>query len=433
MRLGKWGIACIIACMPFLFVTPQANAAELTDEEVAQFREFLAQKPVPEEKRHAEEHLPELRSFLDQFRGITFGGFIENFYQHESINPNAGNNIAITPKVFDRQENSFTVNNIEMWLYKEAPNPGDVGFKITLNWGDQASRITFVGPVHDQTPGVGDQETFSEGYVLWNLPIGKGVTLKFGKFATWVGYEVWEAHWNPNFSRSYIYGWLIPFTNTGVGLSYPVTDKFTADYYFTNTSDGFVNSNEGFTHGTQLNYAVGDLAFLKDINLHLDTLWGNEGGTADNEQWTSRYDFTVSFSPMDKWGLATNANWTHNSADTTLSDGATVKQTTNAWAVAQYVTYQHLDWLGFALRGEYFWNLDGQTGAIGTVNSNNIAGSLAEVTGTVNILLREKLWVRPEIRYDKIVHTTRRSADAWDNNTGHDANVTFAIAATYEW
>ncbi|MFQ5957296.1 MAG: outer membrane beta-barrel protein, partial [Candidatus Brocadiales bacterium] len=432
MRLGRWVIACacILAFTPFLFMAPQTKAAELTDEEVTEFRALLEERKVAEEAL-SDGEVAALRGFLDQFKDITFGGFVENFYQWESVDPISGDGVAITPKVFDRQENSFTVNNIEMWLYKEAPNPGDVGFKITLNWGDTARRITFVGPVHDES-STKDQETFSEGFVLWNIPIGKGLTMKFGKFATWVGWEVWEAHWNANFSRSYIYGWGIPFTNTGVGFSYPVTDRFTADYYFVNTSDTFVNNNETFTHGVQLDYNPPDIAsFLKDMNLHLDILYGVEAGGAaagdqsanrQEEEWRQRYDFTVSFSPFDKWGYVANANWSGS------AENGDRQKTSETFGIAQYVTYQHTDRLGFALRGEYFWDHDGWAGATGHANG----ASAMEITGTVNLLLREKLWIRPEIRYDAIV-SARGDDDAWDDNTSHDENITFAIATTYEW
>lgn len=446
MRLGNLLFACMFACTAFLFTPPQVNAAELTDDEVGQFRALLEERKLAKEAPAGaltDEEAGALRGFLDQFRDITFGGFVENFYQYESVQTVQGDSSAISPKVFDRQVQSFTVNNIELWLYKEAPNPGDIGFKITLNWGDQARRITFVGPVFDDglvaqpvgTAAVlgqtgGRQTTFSEGYVLWNIPIGKGITAKFGKFATWVGYEVWEAQWNPNFSRSYIYGWGIPFTNTGLGLSYPVTDRFTADYYFVNTSDTFVNNNKSYTHGTQLDYTVPDFFIFKDMNLHFDGLWGPENArtatrSGDN-RWVSRYDATISFSPMEKWTLVTNGNYTHSANNSVHGSGRT-RNRGRTWGIAQYVIYQHNERIGGAVRGEYFWNRDNLVGI-----SGGIPASLAEVTATLNLRVREKLFLRPEIRYDKILSTPNASSQVWGNN-GEDENMTFLFATTYEF
>ncbi|MEE9585099.1 MAG: outer membrane beta-barrel protein, partial [Candidatus Brocadiales bacterium] len=408
--------------------------------EIGEFRAMMEEKKLagePEAGPLTDSEATALRGFLDQFQDITFGGFVDNYYQWESIDPNAGDNNAINPKVFDKQVHSFTVRNIEMWLYKEAADIGDVGFKITLNWGDTARRITFVGPVADDASTItgGRQTTFSEGYVTWKAPIGKGLDIKFGKFATWVGYEVWESIWNPNSSRSYIYGWGIPFTNQGVGFSYPILDNLTGDFYFTQSSDTFVNNNRAFTYGTQWDYNPADISIFKGINVHLDTLWGQENASND-EQWIQRYDVTVSFSPLEKWSFANNFNYGHAAAD---GAGANrVLKTTQLWGNATYIIYQHNDWLGGAVRGEYFWDQDNMAQIIG--GTNTLGGSLFEITGTMNILLRDHLWIRPEIRYDEIVHVPGgddspglNPEDAWDNNGTHDANLTFSISSAYEW
>ena len=447
MRLGKWLFAfLIIAFTPLLFTVTQTFAAELTDTEIGQFRKLMEErqaeaKPIPGQLTNDE--TASLRGVLEQFKDIGFGGFVENFWQYEiQARPSAGDSNAIPPKVFDRQVNSFTVNNIEMWLMKEATDPGDIGFKITLNWGDTARRITFVGPVTDDgatqpnPPGFptgGRQATFSEAFVLYNIPIGKGLTAKFGKFATWVGYEVWEAQWNPNFSRSYIYGWLIPFTNTGVGLSYPVLDNLTVDYYFVNTSDGFVNNNKSYTHGLQIDYNPADLAFFKDTNIHLDTLWGPEGdGPGANSQWIQRYDLTVSFAPFDKWSLATNAN-------VSLLDQQDHHDDISAWGIAQYVVYQHSDRIGGALRAEYFWDGDNMAGLSGVEVGNNpsdaIGAKMGEITATLNLKIKEKLYLRPELRYDKILGTRKGNVShVWGGGPDlENKNLTGSIAATYEF
>ena len=469
MRFGSLLIACMLACTVFLFKPPQVNADQLTDTEVGQFRALLEEQKLAKEAPAgalSDEEAGAVRGFLDQFKGITFGGFVENFYQYESVDTPAGDNNAISPKVFDRQTQSFTVNNIELWLYKEVPNPGDIGFKITLNWGDQARRLTFVGPVYDDAHnqpigGVapiagqtgGRQATFSEAYVLWNIPIGKGITAKFGKFATWVGYEVWESAWNANFSRSYLYGWGIPFTNTGLGLSYPVTDRFTADYFLTNTSDTFVNNNQSYTHGAQLNYAVPDFLIFKDMNLHFDGLWGPENprtSTSNGEsKWTERYDASIAFSPLEKWTLVTNGNYSQN-ASGFLQPSGRILSDGNTWGVAQYIIYQHSERIGAAVRGEYFWNEDnmaamifrppGFEGSLDGSTGSAIPGSLVEVTATLNLRVKEKLLLRPEVRYDVIVDTPNGSSDATGSGGsqqwgkyGEDKNMTFSFSTVYEF
>ena len=61
----------------------------------------------------------------------------------------------------------------------------------------------------------------SQGFVTYKAPIGKGLDFKFGKFCylDWRG--TLESVDNPNFSRSLAYQNVIPFTNTGLAVSYP--------------------------------------------------------------------------------------------------------------------------------------------------------------------------------------------------------------------
>lgn len=433
MNLVNWMCACTVAFTPFL-VTPQRVAAvELTDEEIEGFQALLEKGKVePMLGVQPERVPPSLLDLLDHFRSISFGGYLDTYYQYESVNPGAGDGIAIAPMGFNRQVDSFTVRDIELWLYKHAPHPGDVGFKITLNWGDVARYLTPFGPVHDDgtaqpnppaTPTGGRQTTFSEGYVLWNIPVGKGISARFGKFASWVGYEWWETIRNPNFSASYINIGATPNTNTGVGFGYPFTDRFTLDFYVTNTLDTFVNNNKSFMYGLQFDYDPPDFLFFKNANINLDTIWGPTGVSNDSD-WYQIYNLTISFFPFHKLAWVTNANWNYSAAELERPSGR-LKDGNSVWGVAQYLIYDHTDWLGFALRGEYFWdeeNLQELSGGQGA--------SLAEVTFTVNLKLRDKLMIRPEIRYDKIISMPNATSHIWHRQ---NKNITGLVGVSYEF
>ncbi|MHC4358245.1 MAG: hypothetical protein ACYSTQ_05550, partial [Planctomycetota bacterium] len=123
----------------FPLFAARAVAVELTDEEISAFRRFLEmRKDAPKVEAGAEpELLPQkLRDILDHFEGIKYGGYLDAYIQYESVNPGAGDQIAISPMEFNRQVESFTVRNVELWIQKKVPHPGEIGFKITLNWGD---------------------------------------------------------------------------------------------------------------------------------------------------------------------------------------------------------------------------------------------------------------------------------------------------------
>ncbi|MCQ4574431.1 MAG: porin [Candidatus Brocadiales bacterium] len=435
MRLGKQVSACGLVFATLLLSPILIVAAGLTDTEIGEFRALLEERRLgtPEVKSgpFTDKEASVLRGLLDRFKGVTFGGYINNYYQYESVDPPAGDSRAIPPMLYNKQVNSFTVKDIELWLYKDAPDPGDVGFKITLDWGDRARHLTPAGPVRDDTavqpnpPGTptgGRQTTFSQAYVTWNIPVGKGLTAKFGKFPDWVGYEQPFSIWNPNFSASYI-SKIVPARSTGVWLSYDVTDRFFADYYFTNTTGTFVNNNKSFSHGIKLRYSPPDLAFFKNADITLDTMWGPEHAS-NNSDWYQIYDLTIAFSPLDKLRLVTDSNWSYDPAGIVRPSGR-VKKDNNAWGVAQYFIYDYTDNIEFVLRGEYYWdqeNLQRLSGGSGA--------SLAEVTGTINLRLRENVLIRPEIRYDKVISVPNGPSHIWQ---GKNKNVTGSIAVSYQF
>lgn len=422
----------------FLLTLPEVVADSLTDKDVEKLKTLLEEgkvEPALPGVPTAKE-LSEFRGIMDNFEGLTFGGYVDAYYQYESVNPPAGDSVAITPKDFARQVDSFTVNNIQFWLYKTVPHPGDVGFKIVLDWGETARRFTSVGPVFDdglvnQPLGIppvlgqtgGRQTTFKEAYAQWNAPIGKGLTIQFGKFASWLGYEWWETIWNPNYSGSYTDGWITPGNGTGISLGYNITDKLTANYYFVNTTNTFVNNNKAFSHGVDFNYILPEAGFFKKGYINTGALWGwpKARSTSDLLQV---YDFTVQFSPFDKVTLATTTNWNYSPRRIVQPSGR-AKKGNQSWGIAQYFIYDHNDWMGFALRGEYYWDQDNFAGI-----SGGNGASLTEVTGTLNLKVREKLMIRPEIRYDKVVHVPNGSSHIWHRQ---NKNITWIIGVSYEF
>jgi hypothetical protein len=64
-------------------------------------------------------------------------------------------------------------------------------------------------------------------------PIGKGLTLDFGKFASSLGYETNYNKDDYNYTRSYYFNFL-PFYHFGVRAKYPINDKVTVMYHLMN-------------------------------------------------------------------------------------------------------------------------------------------------------------------------------------------------------
>ncbi len=94
-----WTLTCILALAAFLFQSPQVSAADLTDEEIEKFRTLLEKgtlAPIlPGPLTYKEMSL--LADSSDDFEGLKFGGYLDTYYQYESINPPAGDSVAINP------------------------------------------------------------------------------------------------------------------------------------------------------------------------------------------------------------------------------------------------------------------------------------------------------------------------------------------------
>ncbi|MCB7130081.1 MAG: hypothetical protein J3T61_11155, partial [Candidatus Brocadiales bacterium] len=94
MRLGKQVSACGLVFATLLLSPILIVAAGLTDTEIGEFRALLEERRLgtPEVKSgpFTDKEASVLRGLLDRFKGVTFGGYINNYYQYESVDPPAG-------------------------------------------------------------------------------------------------------------------------------------------------------------------------------------------------------------------------------------------------------------------------------------------------------------------------------------------------------
>mgnify|MGYP001589369488 FL=1 len=351
------------------------------------------------------------------FKSVEVSGFIDTYYSYNFSRPD--DRRGSTPsfardggsfldvRAFDREDNSFTLDNVEISVFKTATEKDPIGFGFTTNYGEIAQRITFV-PSDGRVDGAsgGDDFTISQGFVTYKAPIGKGLDFKFGKFATWIGAELWESVDNPNYSRSLLYQNAIPFTNTGLAVSYPLLDKLTATGYLVNGWDTFVDNNNGKTLGYQFNWAIAE-----NTNFIVNGSHGPE--QTDNSSNNRHFwDLIFAIKPFEKTAFNLNLDYG------TEEDGAmfaTINENGQWWGFSGIVNQDITDSFGLALRGEYFDDNDGARLGVDALN-------IWEITLTANIKIRENLLVRPEIRYDEANQ---------DVFSGHDGELTTAIDFAY--
>ncbi len=150
-------------------------------------------------------------------------------------------------RVFDTEPNGFTPQAFELVLEKPTTDEMPIGFRTDLFFGDDAENIHSAGlgetPPTSTTTNVAETFDLQQAYVTAHAPIGQGVDFKIGKFVTLLGAEVIESPANWNFSRSYMFGYAIPFTHTGVRVTYKANDAVSVIAGINNGWDDFQDTN----------------------------------------------------------------------------------------------------------------------------------------------------------------------------------------------
>ncbi len=158
----------------------------------------------------------ELPEWLDS---IQIHSFLSLGYVYNFNDPASNMN---SQRFFDFKHNQFRVDDFQFSVLREAAEPGDAGFRFDLDVGSNITRT-----IHSAGLLEGEDVDVRQAFVSYIAPLGNGLTIDFGKFITAFGLEViegWEG-FNDNYSHSYDFSFAIPFTHTGLRLSYPVNDK----------------------------------------------------------------------------------------------------------------------------------------------------------------------------------------------------------------
>lgn len=335
-------------------------------------------------------------NFDDIIEGVNISGFATSFYQYnvskdgprDPDNTNFGggrDELAFPNFLMFRDDNSFTLENLEVQIFKEATEEHPVGFGFVTHYGEIARNLTFGGrfPNGDHDNNDEDRFALQAGYVQWLIPIGKGIDFKIGKFATWIGAELIEDVDNPNLTHSQNYNNSIPFTHTGLSLGYALTDSVNVTLFLVNGWDSFTDNNDAKTFGWQVAWAPSD-----NLSMVLNGIHGAEK-PSNNTDTTNLFDYVITYVFNDKLSFLGNFDygWTENTEDRDDSIGKGGKDA--AWyGGALTAIYGFNDWMNLAVRYEY------------SDYADEFGFSVWETTATLNIKVSENLLIRPEYRHN---------------------------------
>lgn len=197
-------------------------------------------------------------------------------------------------------------------------------------------------------------------YVYWN--VSDAVTLTFGNFNTFLGYEVISPSGNFNYSTSYMFSYG-PFSHTGFKADFDLGSGFSLMTGIFNPTDATeFNPNNTYVGGAQLGYAN------ESTSVYLNSIL-SDGFT--------QFDITAGTNLSETLYFGLNA--------TTASD--------NFNGVAGYLQLSTSDDLAIGIRGEYF-----QDKGVGVLANGE---SVFDVTVSANYSVGN-LTIIPEFRLDQL-------------------------------
>jgi len=328
---------------------------------------------------------PEKVSLSGLLGPTTLSGFVDVFYGYNSNQPASHANAFHN---FDMNSSEIGLNMLELVADKAVSSDTKVGYHIALGFGQAMNQVNSLdfGPTATE-PNFA--QNLKEAYLEYMAPVGKGLQINVGKFATPAGAEVIETKDNWNYTRGILFAWAIPYTHTGLSAKYVFNSKVALTGYLVNgwnnsSETNSFNGNSGKTTGFSL-----AITPSSKFGIIENYLVGSETPN-DNSHYRHLTDTVITFNPTAKLSLMANYDYGH---DFGTSPSSPVVPTAVWWSgIAGYIKYAPNDKWAFATRGEWFKDHNGfETGA---------AQDLSEFTFTAQRMLAGKLMSRLEFRRD---------------------------------
>jgi hypothetical protein len=161
--------------------------------------------------------------------GTTVNFLVDGYYGYNFNDPIGRVNLL---RAYDVSSNAFSLSQAGVILENKAdPEHGKrFGLRLDLQFG-QATETLQGSASNELRPDV--WRNIFQAYGTYVAPVGSGLTVDFGKWASSLGIEGNYAKDQMNYSRSYLFQFL-PFYHTGVRLNYKLNDAIGLNYWVTN-------------------------------------------------------------------------------------------------------------------------------------------------------------------------------------------------------
>ena len=369
----------------------------------------------------AEEKMSQLQTALSS---TTISGYVDTSAQWQ-----VGKGTTPPAYAFNgaSKQDGFNLNAVNLTIEKplDTQDQWAAGYKIETIYGPNA-----VG-WNPSYAGVGNSDfAIKQAYVALRAPVGNGIDMKIGTFDSIVGYEVFNAGSNPNYSRSWGYT-IEPTEHTGFLASYQVCKEFGIAAGVANTVNSGINNRSFLVSArseTDKTYMGGitltapeSMGFLAGSTLYGAIVSGFNSGVlgAGNDHTINYYAGLTLNTPVK--GLKAGFAYDHLGNEQGLGATGTVSlDKYNINAAAMYLSYQATEKLSFHGRGEYVWTDLGHLG-----NSVGYASEMLAVTGTIQYDLWANVLSRLEVRWDHALDGQRAFNSSDRNALMVAANVIY--------
>jgi hypothetical protein len=242
-----------IVTLAFIF-HPSSTRAQTTDRDadiqrriaaletqLAELKALVAQKPeVAAQPAVAEDE----GGSADYLHDLKFGAALDTYYGYNFNHPIGRVNLL---RAYDVTANNFSLNQANL-IVESAPDLAAgrrFGGRLDLQFG-QATETLQGSLANEPRPYV--YRNVFQAFGTYIVPVGSGLTVDFGKWASALGAEGNYTKDQINYSRSYWFNFL-PFYHMGARVNYKFNDAVTANYWITNgtqQTEAFNNFKDQF-------------------------------------------------------------------------------------------------------------------------------------------------------------------------------------------
>jgi hypothetical protein len=202
--------------------------------QLAELKRLITSSPQSAEAPKAaeaktEDVKTEDRAFLDYLHDLKYGGSLDTYYGFNFNRPLGRVNLL---RAYDVTSNNFALNQASVVL-ESAPDieaGRRFGARVDLQYG-QATETLQGSLSNEPRPWV--YRNIFQAYGTYVVPLGSGLSVDFGKWASSLGVENNYSKDQANYSRSYWFNYL-PFYHMGARVNYRFNDAVAVNYWLTN-------------------------------------------------------------------------------------------------------------------------------------------------------------------------------------------------------